>query len=40
VSTPEGGAGFVARGDLVASNGHLHARILQEMAAVPRGAGS
>lgn len=29
-----GGAGYVAGGDLVAANRHLHARILQELAAV------
>jgi myo-inositol-1(or 4)-monophosphatase len=34
VSDPQGGAGYVGGGNVVASNGLLHARILQELSTV------
>jgi myo-inositol-1(or 4)-monophosphatase len=40
VTDPQGGQGYVAAGNVVASNGHLHARILQELATARLAAAS
>lgn len=38
LSNPEGGAEFLWNGDLVAANRRLHAQLLQELQAAPRGS--